>query len=318
MNAPYLNLRRYVETFSTTTFGMLGIFTCRAISADGRVTREVSFPNLITNLGLDAFGSGPQFTHMVLGTGTTPPAFTDTGLSVFGVSVNPGGSSTSDSGASNIAPYYGWTSRTWTSSIGGATGNWTEIGVSNQNTNGNLRSHALILDNLGNPTTFTVLPTEQFQGTYELRVYPPSVDSPAAITLSGTPYNTVTRALAVTAPNQPNGGWQPDLSSVTFRPEAYYGLDSALYTGGLAAVTASQPAGSHFGSISSVSSASYINGNHFLDNSYVWGSGGSAGTVQTIRLRLRSGTLQCAYTPSFSKTSTQQLIHNQRVNWARR
>ena len=171
--------------------------------------------NIITNLGLDAVGAtgtAADWSRMLLGTGTATPAVTDTALQVFGVNV-VASAGTSSYGNSGVSPYYGWHRKVWTSAVGGATGNWTEIGISNQNTNGNLRSRALILDNMGNPTTFPVLADEQFQGTYELRQYVPLADNPASITLSGTPYATVTRALNATLANGNSNTWSPWMSA---------------------------------------------------------------------------------------------------------
>ena len=81
-----INLRRYIESESEQRLGVEGIFTCRALK-DGKIVRERTFHNLITNTGMDSLQTNPSFLRMHLGTGTTTPSFTDTGLATFGVNV---------------------------------------------------------------------------------------------------------------------------------------------------------------------------------------------------------------------------------------
>lgn len=304
----YINRNRYVETYGEYKVGVRGIYTGRAIKR-GETVREFSMPapNLITNLGLDNLGVTPVLSRMHLGTGTTTPAFTDTALATFGVNVqNAGG--TDATGNSGSSPYYGWLRRTWISAVGGATGNWTEIGVSNQNTTGNLRSRALILDGGGSPTVFPVLADEQFEGTYELRFYVPLSDSVDAITLSGTPYDVTTRAASASGTV-----WIPK----TVRPPfAAFGAVTA-YTGALGAITAANPGGASLGNASSFSGGTYTNGNYYLDSTARWGSGSGVGTVRSLMMGFECARLQMEYNPTFAKLTTEEFIHNQRVIWAR-
>ncbi len=315
----YINRKRYVETEGRAKVGVEGRYTIRAIKPGIGVVRELAFPNLLTDLGLDAIGSDPSFNQMHLGTGTASPNITDTALANFGVNVQTS-SPNFVSGVSGGVPYYGWATATWTSNVGGAAGSWTEIGVSSQNTNGNLRSRALILDGGGNPTSFPVLADEQFQGSYELRVYPPTSDAPASVNLSGTPYGTITRALMVTT-SHTKGGWDPsNLIDTTFLFAVVNTLGFNLaYTGGLSAITSSTPAGSELtGNSPTVGVGSYGSGNHYRDVFVKHGTGASVGLIRTQRLNTNGGSFQIEYDPVITKLSNEEFIHNQRISWARR
>lgn len=314
----YINRRRYHERESSINFGVAGYFSGQAIRPGYGVTREfgteVPIQNLITNLGMDFFGSDTGIGgmgKMHLGTGTTPPQFTDSSLDNFGVNVSSRAASY-DTGNSGGAPWYSWRSWTQTSEVGGATGIWTEIGMSSSDTNGNLRSRALILDGAGSPTAFPVLADEQFRGRYELRFYPPTSDALDDIELSGVPYSTTTRALNVTEPSF----WAPGGGGNGFFRISGAG-DQRAYSGGLVDITATQPTGTPRGSSNSSESNAYSSGNHYRDASVRWGSNSGVGTIGVVRIRFNSALFQVAYNPIINKLSTEELILNQRVSWSR-
>lgn len=310
----YINRKRYIETEGRAKIGVEGHYTIRAIKPGRGVVREISFPNLLTNLGMDALGSSPTFIRMHLGTGTAAPDVTDTQLAAFGVNVVNGMPSVS-AGTSGSSPHFGFCRLVWTSSVGGATGTWTEIGVSNQNTTGGLRSRALILDGGGNPTSFPVLSDEQFSGVYEFRVFAPASDAKENIALSGTSYDTTTRALDVTG-----NAWHPPIADgLPIFQIGSAGGDARCWTGGLGSVTDVIPQGSNLGNRSGVVTDAYGAGNHYFDSGARWGSAAGVGQVRTVSLKLRGGgAFQIEYSPTFTKLTTEEFIHNQRVSWARK
>lgn len=314
----YINRRRWHERESHMAVGVEGIYTLRAIKPGVGVVRETSFHNLITNLGMDAIGNGGLWSSMHLGTGTTPPAVTDTGLANFGVAIT--NTPTSDSGASPTPPYYGYRRMTWTSSVGGATGVWTEIGISSGSANGNLRSRELIRDNLGNPTSFPVQSDEQFEGTYELRMYVPESDVVADISLSGVTYTTTTRPLRATG-----GIWAPNL---TFVPgSGHFGFVTgpmqtntcAAMNGDLAAVTDTTPSGTVVGggNTTGITSA-YVPGSYQRDYGIRFGAGVAVGSINVLRLICTTTAWQVKYHTPVNKLTTEEFIHNQRFSWVRR
>lgn len=317
----YINRKRWKELNGYSTAKVSGHYSLKAVHPVHGVMREVSFSNLLTDLGLDALGVNCSFSRMHLGTGNTPPNVLDTGLANFGVAITTNPSSTT--GLVATPPYYGWQRLVWTSSVGGATGVWTEIGISNQNTNGNLRSRALILDGGGNPTSFPVLADEQFIGTYEFRFYPMDTDTPASIDLSGTPYDTVTRASAViTAGNV--GQPVPNVSNSNTNSMMWglspSNISGSAFTGGLAVVTAVSPSGSFANNTSdSATLGSYTSGNYYRDHSCRFsGSRANNGAIRTFTVRPNTGGVQVEYDPTVAKTSSEELIINQRFYWARR
>lgn len=319
----FINRKRYTEVeVELPKFALGGFFRGCALK-EGEVVRsfgmEVPVPNLITNGGLDAVGSGLAWSRMHLGTGTTPPSFTDTALTTFGVNVSPSNPSVTQ-GYAPSSPYYGMCLYTWTSAVGGATGNWTEIGVSNQNTTGNLWSHALILDNTSSPTVFTVQADEQFQGSYELRLYAPSSDILTSITLGTNTYDTITRALRVT-----NNAWAPSWQNASTAYGRFYprvGIptsNTGFYSGGIAAVTEAAPAGTGLASTSGTNAASsYSSGSYTRDTSLSMGSGQAVGSWRTIAWRMATAELQVQLDPALTKLTTEEVIFNMRMAWARR
>jgi len=316
----YINRRRWHERESHMAVGVEGIYTLRAIKPGVGVVRETSFHNLITNLGMDAIGDGSAWRYMHLGTGTTPPTVTDTGLANFGVALTAFPSS--DTGASPTPPYYGYQRMTWTSSVGDATGVWTEIGISGQATNGNLRSRELIRDNLGNPTSFPVQSDEQFEGTYELRMYAPESDVVADISLSGVTYTTTTRPLRVTTAN---AGWGLNMANGATNGHFVFTTGSmstntcAAMNGDLAAVTAASPSGTVVGSGSTTGiTGSYVPGSYHRDYGIRFGAGVAVGSINVLRLLCRTTAWQVKYHTPVNKLETEEFIHNQRFSWVRR
>jgi len=163
-------------------------------------TRRIAadwFPNLITDAGLDLFGtlsgaSSTVFAFCRVGSGNTAPAFSNTAL-VSQVAF----SSTEQaitSGVNRTGTFYGWRRRTLRFAAGVATGTLAEVGVSATQT-GSLFSRALILDGGGAPTTITVLSDEVLDVTYELRCYPTLSDATGTVNISGTNYNWIARPL---------------------------------------------------------------------------------------------------------------------------
>lgn len=317
----YINRRRWHERESHMSVGVEGIYTLRAIKPGVGVVRETSFHNLITNLGLDAIGTGAAWSHMHLGTGTAPPSVTDTSLANFGVAIS--NYPNSADGISPTPPYYGYLRLTWKSSVGGAAGVWTEIGISNQSSNGNLRSRELIRDNLGNPTSFPVQSDEQFEGTYELRMYAPESDVVADISLSGVTYTTTTRPLRVTTASF---GWAMVnvASSVSgglfyLRTSGVLAGTSIAMNGDLGAVTDNDPSATalHTSGASAIAN-SYVPGSYQRDYGLRFGAGVAVGSINVLRLICTTTAWQVKYHTPVNKLDTEEFIHNQRFSWARR
>lgn len=313
----YINKLRAADIYMENTVGVAGFFSGSAIRANGEVRAQFGFndsnPNIITNLGLNSFGSGnnvPSPGFIQLGTGSSTPIATNTTLDSYVTYIGHSPNYPTDSvSISSTSPYYCQIKRTWKSAVGGATGSWTELGVSNQSESGKLTSRALFLDNLGNPTTFPILSDEQLEVSYTLRLYIPEVDSTASVLISGTSYDTITRAAYCTT-YKSTVGWYP-----SFRPFAGVRQDCAAYTGTIGAITSS-PAG--YLEAGTSTSSSYITDSFYRDGSVTWSSGRATGNIRSYIAQLAATCFQIQYDPFIPKLATEILVLNQRVSWARR
>lgn len=244
-----------------TTFE--GKYKLEAVDANGNRRLLGEFPNLITNLGLDMMAEGLNWNRYVsVGSGNATPNVLDTTLQSY---VN----STTSTIYTNIftqssPPYYGSGVATWQFPIGSfpSGANLSEVGVGASPGGVNLFSRALILDNLGNPTTITILATEALDITYQLNQYPPLIDLTGSVVISGVTYNWTSRALAVT-----NLSWSPlvpggDAQGI-FNIECY--SDASL-----ADITANSPNGTYNGGPDSGSNAVYTPGSYYVDSTWGW------------------------------------------------
>lgn len=171
------------------------------------VTKDLGwFKNLITNAGLDSINTGfpglvsgslVVFNSAFVGSGNTTPAYTDTQMTALvahsgGVNTNPPSSTPTYVPAAGSVPPYWTESYTWAFPAGSATGTLAEVGVGGFSTSTaySLFSHALIVDGSGNPTTITVLSTEELDVTYQLRLYWNVTTQTGTLTINGVVYAT--------------------------------------------------------------------------------------------------------------------------------
>ena len=218
----------------TIRAGVSGHFKLETHSAvTGELRKCIEFDNLITNTGMDAMMTGWFSTqYFAVGTGTTPPTFTDTTLSNQLVYAGSDASNISDSNSGSPL-YYGQRISWHRFNPGQATGNITEVGVGGELTTSPTKvvcsARALIVDGSGNPIALTVLPDEYLTVTYTRRFYPPLTDSTGSFTIGGDTYNYTARlgyaqyvdALTLFAPTSPgNIMWitVAPTSTVTFGP----------------------------------------------------------------------------------------------------
>ncbi|UZV39861.1 tail fiber [Xanthomonas virus PB119] len=148
--------------------------------------------NLITNYGLDQIGvrgSISQWMYaLAVGSGSTPPAITDTGLvAKVAQAERSTASGTAVAGQTQAVPYYGWIRHTYEFAAGTAAGNLSELGLKYYTVDNLVHTRALIKDSSGNPTTITVLADEILIVTYEVRLYVDSTDKTYNETIKGVP-----------------------------------------------------------------------------------------------------------------------------------
>lgn len=155
------------------TLLLQGRFKLTVLDKQGKVVRKTGWrPNLITDAGLNRVldnNNGILGPQMVVGTGNTPPSYSDTTLSNQVAWTTGSGLS----GGLRAASEY-WVRRTYTFPIGVIDNqNIAELGLRHTTTNyTTLMTRALVTDESGNPTTITVTSEESLVVTYEARSIP--------------------------------------------------------------------------------------------------------------------------------------------------
>lgn len=293
---------------------------------DGTVAynREYTFPNLILNQGLDRMGTNDHFnSYCQVGTGTTPPAATDTGL------VSPIGSSepvqsTGGGSAQGVVigpPRYAYDRRVYRIPAGVGTGNLAEVGISWASGTGNtLYSRALILDGGGSPITITKLSDEVLDVTYELRTYIPTGDLTGEIVIAGSTHDFVSRAAeADQVKPQFDAGWGPHVYSgnLITRSGAMMANNqgNTAFTGNLATIDG-KPSTTYGGPAASISSSAYANGTYTRAGTHTYGLGGNP--IRTILASFGWCSYQVQFDPVIPKSASNQLAITFQHSWARR
>lgn len=224
--APFISLRRYVEIEAVRhRVGVSGLFRSIELvhARTGLVKKRMSFPNLITDVGLDGLAIGNPIDVMIrylaVGAGSTPPSPTDTGLEAeIARTSNDGGFS--DTIGYEIAEgggveYY-WRRRTRVFGEGEANGNITELGFFSSS--GILWNRQLTRNELGEPEAITKTPEDQLRVVYEWRIYPPYDDVQDEVTVNGVPTSVTLRAAHVDASGL---GWSEVTTELGRRLNSY-------------------------------------------------------------------------------------------------
>lgn len=310
------------------SYGLAGFYKFEAVGMDEygqeKYRRIVAdwFPNLITDVGLNAIGTCTSLVQAngagsastvpgavcKVGAGTTPPTFGDTVMESY---IATAGSLQASGVLSGGAPnYYTGVQNTYRFATGVAAGNLSEVGMGNTAGNtGVLFSRALILDGSGNPTTITILSTEVLDVTYQLRSYAPQPDGSGSFVISGVTYTYVKRGYAVTAANT-------DLRSTSMTA-----LSADFGDGGLVAANSSGIGGaqSPFGNgPDSVVTLPYSNGSLVRDCTISSSLNRTNINITSIGIRGALGGMQFVVTPAIPKDNTKVLTVNGRFGpWGR-
>jgi hypothetical protein len=137
----------------------------------GRVSQELKFRNVITDVGLKylasiggGIGLGSVLRYCHLGTGTAVPTSADTALQVFGSSMV-----CSSTGKALGATNDRYTRFQWDFNQSAVIGNWTEVGIGWQN-NGNVFCRMLFKDSNGNPVPINKTSEDTLTIIYNLHI----------------------------------------------------------------------------------------------------------------------------------------------------
>lgn len=295
--------------------GLRGFYKIEAVRPDGSKRLLADwFPNLVTDNGLNLIGATAGWLAWCsVGSGSTAPATTDTGLTTY-----VGSTSTklvTSRAAAASAPYYGTTTITYQFAAGVATGNLSEVGVGIASGGLDLFSHALILDGSGNPTTITVLSTEALDVTYQLQLYASSADVIGSVTINGVAYAYTWRASNVTNSNEWAVYFQGDQGGLILQQSG---------TGTIGAVTTSPAFTSQVGGATSVTYSTYGTGNFYIDTTFTFGlsQGNATGGLNAFFFNGGAayqslGAFQCGLATAIPKDSSHTLTLTFRHSWGR-
>jgi hypothetical protein len=293
--------------------GCQGWFTVKKHNADGDVNGEWNFPNLITNQGLDRMAENKDYLdYCYVGSGQAIPAFTDTTLqNTVATNVNTGSPSYGNSG---VSPYYWWMKKSFRFGEGVAAGNLSEVGIGWGG--GSLFSRTLILDELGNPATITVLSNEFLTVDYELRIYPKLTDDTGTVTFTGSKggtYNWIFRSANVNSTY-----WGSERYPSFDHQYSGIGLNDYQSDSDIGSVT-SQPSGltnlrSNYSSV-----ASYTPGTYSLTftRSLSIDQANYSTGLRSFHFRRGIGQYQIQFDPAIPKENTDTLSFTYTIKWGR-
>lgn len=280
------------------------------------------FNNLITDDGLNRIGltglSGVAQIcgRFVVGSGNTPPRFTDTALVAPVAYAN--GDVTVESNISSAELGYSEQVVRFQFGQGVAAGNLSEIGMQHTSASGVLWSRALILDGAGNPTTITVTASDFLTCFYTIRVAIPRDDFvfPINVVVDDTPVPTTVTTRACSANRSDiSTGWGLTVGTVGGGSSTAH----TAYTGGLAPITATSPQGSSVGATNTggFTQDPYVTDSHQKYLRRTEGLNFYNGTFATVRVANLLGAWQVNFDPPLTKDNTQTIEWAFGFSWAR-
>lgn len=289
-----------------------------------RRSSESDFRNLITNVGLDSMnntGIDTSTQFVSVGTGSTAPANAQTAM-ISEIARTSRRSTGNGVIASGAAFAYWSIKQVYLFLETEANGNLTEVGFFNQITTGTMFSRQLFKDVTGTPTTVVKTASDQLKITYEIRCYPPTVDTTqSGVVISGTSYDITTRAREIDSAliwgydSGTTAGFLLNVGRlfVSAGGRAYEGTATlGTTTGSLIGASA--------GADTSVAGG-YTNGNYYRDVTMKWEPGNANFATGIGGIHSHGGgtteLFQSLFTPAFTKDATKRLTLVVRCAWAR-
>lgn len=278
--------------------------------------------NLILNRGLDAFGNAQQrdldgwMYALAVGSGSTPPSVTDTGLVAKVAQAERSTASGATTSGRVLSPVpYGWYRKTYEFSAGSAAGNLSELGLKYYTNDNLLNTRALIKDSSGQPTTITVLSDEILIITYEVRVYVDMTDKTFNATIKGVDTTITVRPMTI---NDTDSWWQPSFdlafSDYIWGYYWYYG-GTGLGVG----PNTGKPSGTlETYSNVALTTHTYVPGSYRFETSGNMTIQNGAGRTFTAATSVSSIIpFQVGFSPGWTKTNAETVALRMAVSWGR-
>lgn len=292
-----------------------GSYKIEGRKPDGR-TRLISdwFPNIVTNIGLERWGTAQPVVQCSVGSGTVAPNAGDIALQTW---VADATTNSSVIYAKNTAsPYYGYGQATFTFAPPGSNKSVAEVGVGWGAGGTNLFSRARVKDSAGADTVVTWLADETLYVYYEARSYPYTSDgSYSGVAITGASTHSGTIRL-MNASNPDIGIFHNAAHTMTARGGVPGSVSVSAYSGTIGIITA-EPSGTKVARTSSTEAA-YSPGSLLRYGEAVWGPNDANFTIQAFGLSPSTHPYQMSISPTIVKQSGWTLALNfQSGSWAR-
>lgn len=292
------------------------------------------FDNLITDIGLEAFGDYTKAVakYCVLGTGNTAPANGNTTLE-SPVAIRDDSLSVNSTGIVTSPNRFGWQRKTYPFAQGAVVGNIAEVGVGWTNS----ISTSVMSRSLVTPAA-SIFALDQLTVIYEIRMFLPTVDVTGSVTDGANTYNFTIKPLCATnngLAGYQQHGWCPSIlyfQSAGIGPRQWVSPNSPWFgcNGYEAPVIATPiteeslwkttgvPASSDYAD--SVTNLAYVGSSKQARFNTTFGiaRGNFAAGMQGFLFSGVFGTYQCILDVPVVKDNTKTLQLNWQQSWARR
>jgi hypothetical protein len=310
--------RRFIDVGMAPSRATLkGRYKLVVRDAWGGVRRQTDwFDNIILDTGLNRMGTGAPIAGAAIGTGTSTPVASQTGLDTQTTYTTTSGTGNGAQSALGSSPYNNTYTAVYRTALGALNGNYYEVGVGWAS--GSMFSRALILDGGGSPTFVSVASTEQLDIVYELSIYPPLVDTSNSVTISGVTYTVTGRASSVNSTINA-WSWAPTYAAGgAVGVWSISGVNNA-YSGSIGAITA-LPAGTYTSNGSAAVVGSYSNNSltRSARSTYGLTDGNVSGGIKSVMAFWKMACFQYEFNPVLPKDATKTLTLDYSMTWARR
>jgi hypothetical protein len=304
---------------TTITTTLRGEYNIVVKHADGTETETGWFKNLILNSGLNLLGSSSDPIKFArVGTGNSTPVVTQTSLDAQIASTTSPITQATSRVNSGSPLYETLFTNTFAFAQGAVVGNITEVGIGWATSGSTLFSRALILDNLGFPTTLTLVALDQLTVFYRLNLTPSVSDSTGSVTLNAIPYTYTCRAASIASFASNIGTFQTSGDGFSNAYVNIYTYPAGSVLGPVTGI----PTGTGLFQQPTLSNITYSAGTFYRDSTWTWGPSlaNHAGGLQSIQFVWGLNgyyTYQLRFDTPVPKTNTTTLVLQMRFAWNR-
>ncbi len=217
-----------------SNFGLMGEYRVVVERLGGGCENILEFPeipNLIPEAGIDSFFIASSWaSDCHVGSGTTPPALSDTSLGVY---IAKKSYTAYSNNKQTTAPYKASMTITYEFAIGAVVGTITEMGIFS--TSGAIFSRTLIKDSNGIPTSISLTSTDKLYVYYTVSAIPNPNDTPFSALMGSIATTGIIRPYGLNLTgywkiSKPSVGFYADFTIATFYSSAATPVNMAQIT----------------------------------------------------------------------------------------